>query len=62
MFSVGLRYVLRGWFDLRLVYGWFTVGLGLIKLVQASFRVCSKDVSHNQNSVVKWSTQNHVKT
>ena len=23
--SVGLRYVLRGWFNQRLVYGWFRV-------------------------------------
>ena len=41
MFSVGLRYVLRGWFNLRLVCG---VGLGLIKLVPPWFRVCSERV------------------
>ena len=32
-FSVGLRYVLRGWVNLRLVYGWFrvdSVGSGLV--------------------------------
>ena len=40
MFSVGLSYVLRGWFNLRFV----AVGVGLLKLVQAWFRVCSERV------------------